>query len=85
MSKYINASTAAEIISEKHNIPLSDLVDTFATIPTVDAKPVVRGEWVKLETADEYVCKCSICNYPISGWHKTNFCPDCGAEMRGDK
>ena len=42
MSKYIKATDAAEICSDKHNIPLSELVDTFADIPTADVVEVVR-------------------------------------------
>lgn len=33
MNKYIKASQAAEVISDKLNTPLSDLVDVFAEIP----------------------------------------------------
>lgn len=42
MSRYINAVIAAEKISEKHNIPFSELVDTFAEIPSADVVEVVR-------------------------------------------
>ena len=36
MERYIDAVAAAEIISEKLNIPLGDLVDVFAEIPTAE-------------------------------------------------
>lgn len=36
MSKYICAAVAAEVIAEKHGIPLGDLVDTFSDIPAAD-------------------------------------------------
>lgn len=42
MSRYIKATDAAEICSDKLNIPLSELVDTFADIPTADVVEVVR-------------------------------------------
>ena len=42
MNKYIKATDAAEIISEKNKIPLGDLVDIFAEIPTADVVEVVR-------------------------------------------
>lgn len=42
MSKYIEAVKAAEIVSERHKIPLSELVDTFAEVPTADVIEVVR-------------------------------------------
>lgn len=46
--------------------------------PTVDAVPVVHGEWIRTG-AISY--RCSICNYlPLENY--TNFCPNCGADMR---
>lgn len=42
MNKYIKATDAAEIISEKNKIPLGDLVDIFAEIPAADVVEVVR-------------------------------------------
>lgn len=52
--------------------------------PTVDAVPVVHGEWVFKRTyyeADE--CVCSICGQQMTT-HKgerMSFCPNCGAYM----
>lgn len=42
MSKYIDTVKAAEIVSERHKIPLSELVDTFAEVPTADVIKVVH-------------------------------------------
>ena len=39
MARYIEAVECAEIISEKFNINLYDLIDVFAEIPTVDVVP----------------------------------------------
>lgn len=44
MARYIEAIKAAEVISEKLNIPLGDLVDIFAEIPTADVVKVERKE-----------------------------------------
>lgn len=46
MARLIEAVKCAEIISEKFNIPLADLVDVFAKIPTAnneDCAPKERG------------------------------------------
>ena len=65
--------------------------------PTVEAVPVVHGEWIKTfksmklnlntgELEPKYSCDCSICK-----WHtgnqgtRFNFCPNCGADMRNSK
>lgn len=50
MARYIDAVSAAEIISEKLNIPLGDLVDVFAEIPTAEVVP--RRE-IALEIIDK--------------------------------
>lgn len=56
-------------------------------IPPADIRPVVYGEWVKNEKRDkESISCCSACGYPVSSfWAESNFCPHCGADMRGEK
>lgn len=44
--------------------------------PTVEARPVVTGEW-------KDGIKCSVCGQVDTT--KPNFCPNCGADMRGGK
>lgn len=55
----------------------------------IDAKPVVRGEWKDADNRTEYkVVRCSNCG---KGYGKAialadyHFCPNCGADMRGEK
>lgn len=47
-----------------------------------------KGKWVRTRTADvdgDAISKCSKCQYPVSTfWGETDFCPGCGADMRGD-
>lgn len=52
MGKYIAAVKAAETISEKTGIPLSDLVDIFAEIPAADVAPVVHGLWIPIRESE---------------------------------
>lgn len=47
--------------------------------PTVDAVPVVRGEWVGIEY--DMFFKCSRCGH-TTDYMLTNFCSNCGADMR---
>ena len=93
MTKYIDAVTAAEKISQKHGIPLADLVDTLADIPAADVAPVRYGWWEKSE--DDYcglnLFQCSLCHeewcFEIDddvidlNYH---YCPNCGAYMMGE-
>lgn len=62
MSTYIRADVAAEVVAEKHGIPLGDLVDTFADIPTADVAPIVRCKDCHWRGSEEcamfYRCEC---------------------------
>ena len=70
---------------------LSAVEGMLAYAPTVDAKPVVHGEWSTIE--DDYcgltALKCSECNQEY--WFEDeppmkiySYCPNCGARMDGD-
>lgn len=45
-----------------------------------DVRENVRGEWINMMGHQV----CNICGYK-SDIVPTNFCPNCGADMRGDK
>ena len=51
--------------------------------PTIDAVPVVRGEWtINSDYPDTVIC--SLCGYKEDMWwadNGTNYCPNCGAKM----
>lgn len=51
--------------------------------PTADVRPVVRGEWMPKWNSffKQDVPACSNCG--MSSVFKYNYCPNCGAEMRG--
>lgn len=80
MGKLIEAVKCAEIISEKFNIPLADLVDVFAEIPAADVVEVKRGKWLNIIFTQRY--ECSLCGNEIY-FGKDKFCSECGAKMDG--
>lgn len=94
MSKYIDAVKAAEIVSERHKIPLSELVDTFAEVPPADVKEVKHGCWIdvllnvyndmyKMNRYNKRT-KCSVCEYVMPyEYPRFHICPNCGAQMDG--
>lgn len=48
--------------------------------PTADVQEVRHGRWKKSkENCCEY--RCSVCEYELC--RKTNYCPNCGAKMKG--
>ena len=54
---------------------------TIQHMPTVDAAPVVHGEWV--DDGDPLTLVCGACGYRVMRYNNTKFCPDCGALMDG--
>ena len=58
-------------------------------IPTVEVKPIVRGEWELVDdTFDEMKdYKCNLCGQlcAMSIYKMMNFCPNCGADMRTER
>lgn len=66
-----------ELMAEK---PVLNVIGVIEKLPTIDAVPVVKGEWV---AQDESLTKfmCSVCKSENhEGCEK--FCPSCGADMR---
>ena len=57
--------------------------------PTVEAVPVVRGEWERTRLAGEYLCSnCQSIEYASRTTMAEKlfpFCPNCGADMRGER
>lgn len=54
--------------------------------PTIDATPIVRGEWKCVDEENE-AWECSVCGkiwclYGTPIDNGMNFCPKCGADMR---
>ena len=48
---------------------------------TIEAQPVVHGEWIDNGIPDSMLSKCNMCGYP-AGAYSFNFCPNCGARMK---
>lgn len=55
-------------------------LDIVLNAPTIDAAPVVHGQWVKDIPMG---FKCSLCKCLVVG--ETNFCPNCGARTTNVK
>ena len=72
------------------------LVENFINEqPTADVVEVVRGEWADYKgdnnewlrnDGKSVFCQCSKCEelYVRNFMYKFNYCPNCGADMRGD-
>ena len=101
MPRYIDADTLDDVVqslNEKNwGITRADYKMIDAVIfefPTVDVKPVVRGKWTN-KVKKEYMRQmdfwhCTNCGEDVEvptclGDPLYNFCPNCGADMRGER
>lgn len=87
MSRYIDADNlmdefdrcAKEYETEDFHIDL--IADIVNDEPTADVRENVKGQWTD---AQYPFSKCSICDcYFDTANNEANFCPICGADMRG--
>ena len=76
-----------------NGIPYQHIKNALRTIKAIDVQPVVHGKWEEGLCYDYYSkgvleSKCSICGswnlFDSDGYNcESNFCPNCGADMRG--
>lgn len=93
MSRYIDADK----LKKNLTIPSASIIEIGKAVtaqiddqPTADVRENVKGEWLPQDhnktngmtsTAVYYYPKCSVCGHC---GNYTNFCPNCGADMRGE-
>lgn len=67
---------------------IENLKNEFYNAPTIEVEQVRHGRWIEPEEYTghtEWHCSycgdvvCTICGYPSA-----NYCPNCGAKMRGE-
>lgn len=63
--------------------PLIAVRDKLADMPSVGCK---KGKWIKGvgENGVSTSLFCSGCNLENRHWYEWNYCPHCGADMRGE-
>ena len=81
----IDADKFEEFIRENCTDSLVDLwCELVRRQPTIEAVPVVHGEWKY--SPKENIATCKMCSYEhyLGTYHQyaRNFCPNCGADMR---
>ena len=89
MSRYIDADKLQEAFKELHGGKRSLLIDTEHT---ADVRENVKGEWLPMkrfggEKGQTPDVMCSVCHAPALwlgtlGCIRSNYCPNCGADMR---
>ena len=94
MSRYIDADKTLKAITSQFDdcVCIADVIYVFDNQPTADVRENVRGEWQHIATSSKSEkWKCSVCGgvayYPHgkTAVCKYAFCPNCGADMRGEQ
>lgn len=95
MARYIDADALINFLDE--TVPYEEMLVSqynadwiysfIECAPTIEARPVVRGEWIEKPHTDGFgghyfLYHCSRCDTPNAS--KRNFCNECGADLRGD-
>lgn len=60
-----------------------DPLEAIDNMPTVEPKRKT-GKWIR-EGWEVVYLRCSVCGYRDYAEEHNNFCPNCGADMRGEK
>lgn len=86
--RYIDADKLKSDIKEIAKITGGNLTEfealgVLSGQPTADVRENVRGKWIKGGMSSLYKCQCSECGC----YHRAmyDFCPSCGADMRGEQ
>ncbi len=89
MSRYIDADELIEDVRRKrglHEIIKGVIYSFLHDAPTADVVESKRGEWIKLPSNGiGNTAECSVCHDSVYGYESCDFCPNCGADMRGDE
>lgn len=88
MTRLIEEEEAFKVLSAyyKHRTPIQDsaLHEALSRVPTALSK---RGHWIETDEWDDFcgrLYKCSNCKTFVIG-DIDNYCPYCGADMRGEE
>ena len=93
--EYINKTEllfemATSLIPQSMDITMGYAIakDLIRKAPVADVAPVVHGEWIIIDRTEMFTeLKCSHCGHKmLTGANSLypNYCPNCGADMRGE-
>ena len=94
--KYVDFDKVITTYKTFGHLNLHNALEAFNEIPAADVQPVVHGTWKQFQEPDdggplsEWLSQfpsfeCSECGYKFLKIYDApkNFCPNCGADMRG--
>lgn len=85
MGRMIDTDTAYTVLTDYYHHSTdaqhAALKEALGRVESVDAVPVVHGEWTD---KDGGIATCSVCGDRWGVWSVMKYCPNCGADMRKD-
>lgn len=86
MPKYINADQfERDCMFDRECDDMQDVIYKLRDYPAADVRENIHGKWATicdgLDMVDYHIC--SLCGHNTYE-HYPNFCPNCGADMRGE-
>lgn len=94
MSRYIDANELKQHYAWWNNEDKETFDEIVDAQPTADVRENVKGKWLPMkrfggEAGQTPDVMCSVCNAPALwlgtlGCIRSNYCPNCGADMRGE-
>lgn len=83
MARYIDADELMKKWEELSPRGRTEFDQVIMTQPTANLRENVRGEWITDTESALAGNVCSSCGKVANNiFHKANFCPNCGADMR---
>lgn len=93
MTDHISREALLKMIGTMPSCPITDreerLIRAFISVvknfPAADVREVKRGKWIRTSYRKGFGYKCSVCGKIYNKRkNRLNFCPNCGADMRGE-
>ena len=91
MARYIDATKLmdelndAQIEFDENYKGLGKAKVMLSLHPTADVVEVKHGEWSLKYIGAGHCWECSECAFQLCTMPRTNYCPNCGAKMDGEK
>ena len=89
MTAYCDGKNEGNPLAQ-YNKGLEDGKKAIEALPTIQPERA-DGYWIRRDCGLDVECKCSACGYKDfvsphdTYWFKRNYCPNCGAKMKGER